>query len=249
MKSENPTAPPSRRLQYFLRPSFLLMLTFLAVLAIIFWKYGHTFIPILTNRDMLQAYVAKLGWFGPLFIVALIILQTVVAPIPGQAVYLGSGYIYGALWGGIWGSIGMLLGCVFAMWVARIFGRPIVQRIIGERQMKRWSGLTSGKNTMAWVLILLSPIGDAPFLLAGLSEASYTKIAFLTLITRIPQVFVASAVGAGAVGLTWWQMFLATLVLAIPIGIFMRYQVQIMAAFERRISHYSARSTRHKGNN
>lgn len=179
------------------------------------------------NADRAKTFFRNLGFWGPFLLILINIVQTVIAPIPGYAVYIGAGFIYGTLWGGIWGAVGMLLGGMTAMAVGRNLGRPVVQRIIGKATLERWEKVAHSDSTTVWALILLSPIGDSPFLLAGLSKVRYRTIFILTLIVRAPTTFAASAVGAGAVALTWWQLILIIGLVSVPFIIISRYQEAI----------------------
>ncbi|MEZ4662693.1 MAG: VTT domain-containing protein [Caldilineaceae bacterium] len=180
--------------------------------------YRQELSPVLQDPTAMQAFIAALGWWGPLALIALNILQIVIAPIPGYAVYLIAGYLYGAFWGGVWGSLGLLLGSMCAMFVARRLGRPLVERLIDSKTLKRWESTLHSDSWWVWGVLLLSPIGDAPFLLAGLSSIPYSKILVLTLVTRVPMAFAAAALGAGVLHLAVWQVPLIAFLLLIPLA-------------------------------
>ncbi len=189
-----------------------------------FWAEIRSFTQ---DTAALQLFADQLGWWGPPALIAINILQMVVAPIPGYAVYLVAGLLYGFLWGGIWSSIGLLAGSMLAMWLARHFGRPLVIRMIGRKQLERWEDLIHSDSTLVWGVILLSPIGDMPYYLAGLSHVRFRKIALLSVLTRVPQAFVTTALGAGAFQLQWWQLALLTAILVAPLVLFTYYRETI----------------------
>ncbi|MEZ4705894.1 MAG: VTT domain-containing protein [Caldilineaceae bacterium] len=173
---------------------------------------------MLQDVTAIRAYVAALGWWGPLALIAINILQIVIAPIPGYAVYLVAGYLYGVFWGGVWGSLGLVFGGMCAMYVARQVGRSLVERLLGHEILARWEATAHSDSWWVWGVLLLSPIGDAPFLLAGLSNVSYGRILLLILVTRVPAAFAAAAVGAGMLHLAAWQITGLGLLLAFPLG-------------------------------
>ncbi len=210
------------------------------VIGLVLYQKGSAIMQVLENRSALEAFVQSLGVWGPLALIASNVLQIVVAPIPGYAVYLVAGYLFGPLMGGIWGSIGMLVGALVAMLIGRKLGRPIVQSIIGEETLSRWEDVTRSDSTLVWGAILLSPIGDAPFLLAGLSRVSFSKILVLTVITRIPAAFVAAAVGSGVLHLSLGQIGLLVTALAIPLVILYRYQDRLLQHVEKFIQNRTA---------
>jgi uncharacterized membrane protein YdjX (TVP38/TMEM64 family) len=68
-----------------------------------------------SNEQQLQAWLDRLGPLGPLGVIGLNALQVVVAFIPGYAMMIAAGYLYGFPMGAVYGAIGMALGGVIAM--------------------------------------------------------------------------------------------------------------------------------------
>lgn len=204
----------------------------LGLIALALWKYD-TLHMLLVDHDELERLVVELGWLGPVALIGINIAQIIVAPVPGYGVYIVAGFLFGAWMGGVWGTLGLLLGGMIAMGIGRIFGRPLAQAIIGAKQLDRFESATFSDNTLVWAVILLSPIGDAPFIMAGLARVSFKKIFVLTVITRVPAAFLAAAIGAGAVALTWTQLSMLILVLLIPLLIVNHYLENITTWFER----------------
>ena len=67
---------------------------------------------------------------------------------------------------------------------------------------------------LPWFILLLGPVGDIPYFIAGLTHVPTWKILLIALVLRAPSVFVAAAVGAGVIVLppAWWLAFGAILV-------------------------------------
>lgn len=184
--------------------------------ALLFWQYGAVIREIISDRARFQAFVDEVGWFGPIVLILFNALQIIVAPVPGYVVQLAAGYLYGLWWGGLWSTLGLFTGSMAAMWLARTYGRPLVERVIGANRLHHWEDIIHSDSTFVWFILLLGPTGDAPYYLAGLSQVRFLHIALITLLIRVPSVFVAAAVGAGSVVLTWWQF---TLIL-VAVGLF-----------------------------
>ncbi|MBX3013468.1 MAG: TVP38/TMEM64 family protein [Caldilineaceae bacterium] len=187
------------------------------------------------DQQQLQAFVDQLGWFGPLALILLNALQIIVAPIPGYIIQAAAGFLYGPFWGGLWAALGQLLGSLAAMKLARLYGRPLVQSLIGAARLTKWEKVTHSESPLLWTVLLLGPTGDAPYHLAGLSRVSFVTILVISLCIRIPSVFVAAAVGAGAVTLPWWQFALLILALSAVIVVFLRYQTPLTAWFDQQV--------------
>lgn len=189
----------------------------------------------INDQQQLQAFVEHLGWTGPLVLILLNALQIIVAPIPGYIIQAAAGFLYGPLWGGIWASIGLFVGSMTAMKLARVYGRPLVEKLVGAGRLTQWEQVTHSDNPLLWTVLLLGPTGDLPFHLAGLSRVSFLTVVLITACIRMPSVFVAAAVGAGAVSLSWWQFTLLVVVLGGLILLFLRHQQPLTAWFEQQV--------------
>ncbi len=153
---------------------------------------------LFSDPERLRAALLDLGPWGPLALIALSAVQILLAPIPGYLVQIAGGYLYGAWLGGIYGVIGMLLGTAGAFLVARRFGVPLLERIVPRRLLDGWLRLRNLSSLTAWLVILLLPVGDFCYFLAGLTALSLPRMLFMTLLVRGPTVFVASFIGAQA---------------------------------------------------
>lgn len=196
----------------------------------------------INDQQQLQAFVDRLGWWGPLALILLNALQIIVAPVPGYIIQAAAGFLYGPLWGGIWAALGLFLGAMSAMKLARVYGRPLVQRLVGASRLSKWEQVTHSDSPLLWTVLLLGPTGDLPFHLAGLARVSFALIAVITFCIRMPSVFVAAAVGAGAVTLSWWQFTILVVTLALLIVVFLRYQQPLTAWFEQQVQRYLYRT-------
>lgn len=215
-----------RRYRYWLVVPAIL---FLAAAA---WRYAPTLRLLLIDPSAVEALVLELGWYGPLALVAINALQIVFAPIPGYVVQVAAGFLFGPLWGGIWGSLGMLVGATIAFWLARIFGRPLAEALVGRGRLDKWETTTHSTSTAVWFLLLLGPTGDVPYFLAGLSSVRYLKILLITVLLRVPAVFLAAAAGGRA--LPFWQVALIYAVLAAMAGLFLLNQGRLQHWMEKR---------------
>jgi len=199
------------------------------------WQQLQALWYAINDQAAIQRFVDQLGWLGPVALILLNALQIIVAPIPGYIIQAAAGFLYGPLWGGIWGSLGLFLGAMTAMGLARRFGRPLVQKLVGAGRLAKWERMTHSESPLVWMIFLLGPTGDLPYHLAGLSRVSFLTIATITLFIRVPSVFVAAAVGAGVVTLSWWQFALLIAALSLLILLFIRYQVQVTAWFDQQV--------------
>ena len=190
--------------------------------------FGPQLWQVVQDEAALEAWVISLGWWGPLALVALNAIQIVIAPIPGYVVQVAAGFLFGPIWGGVWANLGLLIGSSIAFWLARFYGRPLAGRLVGHERMAQWEHVTHSTSTLVWFVLLLGPIGDLPYFLAGVARVSFVKILVITLLVRVPSTFVVAAAGAGVMLLTWWQIVLVIGLLFAGLLLFLRYQTQIV---------------------
>ncbi len=221
----------SRSAQWFVASCVL-------VVGIALLLFGPQVWQLAQDVEALEAWVSSLGWLGPLALIALNAIQIVIAPIPGYVVQMAAGFLFGPFWGGVWASIGLLLGSAAAFWLARFYGRPLAGRLVGTQRMAQWEHVTHSTSTLVWVVLLLGPIGDLPYFLAGVARVSFIKIFVITLAIRVPSTFVIAAAGAGIVLLTWWQVALVMVALLALLILFLRYQEQIVRWSDRYVGKF-----------
>lgn len=208
------------------------ILVVVSLICLVAW-IGPQVWQIARDEAALQAAIAELGWLGPLALIAINVLQIVIAPIPGYVMQAAAGYLYGPFWGGLWGSIGLLAGAMLAMGLARTFGRPLVERFVGAERLEQWENATYSTNTLVWFILLAAPTGDLPYFLAGLAHVSYWKIFMLTLLVRVPFTFVVAAAGAGMWNVTGWQLAGGIIVLGALLVVFYTYRQRLVTLLDR----------------
>ena len=161
------------------------------------WEYRTVLIQTFKSRDAIQAWVSRWGKWGPAALIFLNALQIVVAPIPGYLVQVIAGFLFGFPAGGFYALVGMLTGGTVSMLLSRILGRPYVEFMIGKQRLEEWERKAHADSWILWVILMLGPVGDSPFFLAGLTRVPVYKILLITTFTRGPFVFLEAAVGAG----------------------------------------------------
>lgn len=221
-----------------------------AIIAYVIWDITTSgpFTSLLTDRDRLESLLENLGIFAPLGFIILQILQTVLAPIPGNAVGLLGGYLFGA-WSILWTLIGAGIGCWIVFYVSRRFGRGLVEKVVKKDALDKFDFLITGqkdykesKNEKApnravviFFLIFLIPglPDDIVCYIAGLTEIPIKTLMALVIIGRLPTVVVTSylgqGIGAGALG----PVFAIAAVIAVALALIYWKQDKILAFLKK----------------
>ena len=157
-----------------------------------------------SNSDEIRAYIIESGIWGPIILILIQIVQVIISPIPGMVTSLAAGAIYGVVWGFLLNVLGVFLGCMGAFYLARVFGTPLVIKIIGEKAYAKYSKLVSEKYTIGLFILFLLPFfpDDALCLLSGISGMDPAIFLLFVTIGRSPGLFVSTLVGSGVITLS-----------------------------------------------
>lgn len=238
-KQSSPSSPPrqKRRLNRWLWWSGL----GLAVIVLL-WFIGPSLLTweravmaFANSKQAIEQFVLWSGWLGPLVLILFHSLQIIVAPIPAYALFGAAGFLYGAFWGGIYATIGTFVGIIAVMVLTRRLGRPWAARMVGEDRLQRWSQMTANRSLILWGVLLLAPVGDIPYFLAGLAGLGILRILALTLLTRVPTIFLVTTAVSGTTGLGWAELATLLVVFLILFALLMRYQTVLLAWFDTQI--------------
>jgi len=212
-----------------LRQALVVAIVVAVVAALLVW--GEPFWSIFRDQDRLEVLVQEWGAWGPLVIILLQILQTIVAPVPGQVIGFVSGYLFGIWWGTLYCMFGMLVGSSLVVLLARRYGRPLVEQLANPDTLARmdgWVERSAGspqRTELILFLIFLLPFvpDDVACLLAGLTTLSIWRVLLLAAIGRFPGLLVPVLIGAGSVEVTAGQWAILMAVLILIALLFMRY--------------------------
>jgi uncharacterized membrane protein YdjX (TVP38/TMEM64 family) len=184
-----------------------------------------------SDLDAITSSIRGLGIWGPIVLCVLFILQTFIAFIPGQALMVASGYIYGFT-GGIfitWASL--VIGGQMAFWLARRYGRPFAEKWVSPATLDRWDKSAAGQGIAFYIVTLVMPFfpNDAMCYVAGLGHMSTRRFlvanafgrgiasvltvivgAFADQIPALIWVAVAGFVILGVIGWVYSRRYFAT---------------------------------------
>lgn len=113
------------KIQKGLRLSLLLLLGICALFLLKGWANGS-----FRSMDSLRQYIGSYGLFAPVILTMIQALQVVLPVLPGFLGCIVGAAMFGAA-GGFWiNYIGISAGSLAAFWLARQYGKPLVQRLV-----------------------------------------------------------------------------------------------------------------------
>src|SRR5262245_43208520 len=161
---------------------------------------GFFFLPVRQWFTQIEGYVQSLGSVGPLVVILAYIIFTVFF-IPGSAVTIGAGTLFGLKTGFLVVVIGANLGALCSFLLARTFLREKVTRWADGNPKFRSLDRAIGKHGFKMVLLTrLSPV--FPFVLLnyflGLTAVRTRAYVLANLIGMLPATFLFVYIGAAA---------------------------------------------------
>ena len=142
------------------------------------------------NNEAELDILLKQNYIAGMFIyIGAQILQVVISVIPGEAVQIAGGYIYGVAGGLLLSIVGIGIGTFLAFRLARFMGRDAVVAIFGESKMQQVEKYMNGRRgrTIVFALFLIPAMPkDMLCYVAGVSSMREKDFYLLSMIGRIP---------------------------------------------------------------
>ncbi|QAA31797.1 TVP38/TMEM64 family protein [Clostridium manihotivorum] len=169
------------------------------LIAIPIIKYLPDIIALTMSMEKFSSYIISLGSLGAIVFTSFQVLQTVIAPIPGEVIQVAGGYIYGATLGTIYSMIGLLLGGIIAFYFTRFIGANLIEKLL-QREKLSWLSkiMHSNKFDLVIFIIFLVPGLPKDFLIyvAGLTPIKPLKFFIILTISRFPWTLASVSIGS-----------------------------------------------------
>ncbi|MEX2206336.1 MAG: VTT domain-containing protein [Myxococcota bacterium] len=179
----------------------------------------HVYMDIEWKPESLRDYVAALGLYGPLVVVAIMTFRPFLG-LPMWVALILCGVLFGPWLGAAYGTIGTLLGGVLIFGIARSFGRDAVQSRIGGA-LRLFDDLLASRG-VPW-LALYAAVPVAPltpvFASAGVSRMRLSSFCAGIGIGIVPRASVFTFAGEAAVERSATSIGVAALLIVAAAGI------------------------------
>lgn len=152
----------------------------------------------LIGLERIRELIASAGPFAPLVYIAVKAVTYVVAPLSSGPIQLFSGILFGLIPGTIYTLTGEVLGGSINFLLARRFGRPVVERVVGAENLPRVDAfvdqIVDGKTLLYGRLFLFS-IYDFISYAVGFSHLQYRTYLIISIFAGAIPTFIASLLG------------------------------------------------------
>lgn len=180
----------------------ILMLALLGLFCVVVtWLIGVPLLRLVEEPEAFQKWMASIGILGRIVFVALVIIQVLVAFIPGEPIELAAGYAFGTWEGYFLAMLGIFIGSFLIFLFVRKFGIAFVELLFPKNKIQELSFLKNSKKVNTLALILMTIPGTPKDFLsyfAGLTRLKLGKWLLIVLISRTPSVLTSTITGAAA---------------------------------------------------
>ena len=151
------------------------------------------------SPETFRDYVSAHGFAGKLLMIGIVMLQVVVALIPGEPFELGAGFVFGWLEGAILCLIGTAAASALIYVAVRKWGMKLVELFFPREKIDHFLSLLSRKKKEILLFLLFLIPGtpkDLLVYLAGLTDIPLLRFLWITSLARIPSVVSSTITGS-----------------------------------------------------
>ncbi len=136
-----------------------------------------------SDKKLLIHFITEHRAYSAFIFIGLQALQVVAAPVPGEVTGFVGGIMFGTVWGVVYSTIGLTIGSWLAFVVARLAGRPLVEKVVNQETIKRYDYVMKHKGLFLAFLMFLIPGFPKDFLCYMLGLGHMAQMEFLLVST------------------------------------------------------------------
>ena len=152
--------------------------------------------------EVVKAFVASYGIYAAIVSFLLMVLQSIVAPLPAFLITFANANLFGWWKGAILSWSSAMVGASLCFCIARILGRDVVEKLTSKSGLKNIDEFFEKHGKMSILIARLLPFisFDIVSYAAGLTSMSFLSFFIATGIGQLPATIVYSIVGGMLTG-------------------------------------------------
>lgn len=143
---------------------------------------------LLTNPELLQLYLKRLGWTAPLGFILIQIIQVVIPVIPGGISSAIGIIFFGPMLGFVYNCVGLLIGSYIVFKLVKLYGKSFILKVTDEKTYDKYIGwLDQGRKFEIFFSIAILLPGfpdDLLCMIAGLTNMSMKKYMLINILCK-----------------------------------------------------------------
>ena len=169
------------------------------------------------------------------------VLQVVVFVIPGEAVQIASGFLFGTLGGALLSLVGIMIGSSINYAIGVLLGRPFVEALTrrsGHAHLLGFLRRRSARVGFYMLFVIPSIPKDILSYVAGAQPRIFRYLPFIlfSMVGRTPAIVGSAAIGASTATGNMWVAGTLVVIALVALIIGVRYRTRIVAWVHHRDS-------------
>lgn len=173
-----------------------------------------------------QTAVENAGVWAPLVLILAKASTIIIAPLSGSPLYPLAGALFGFWEGVLWLVIGDMIGGTVAFYLSRIFGRSIVEKMLGDAEEKFLARVLRMVGTVKGFLVArvcFAPMPEVVAYGAGLTRLNFVPFILIYVPIGLIPTMILAGLGSFLVADAWWVLpaVIGLGVIFVPLGAFL----------------------------
>ncbi len=149
------------------------------------------------DLEVIKAYILSFGVWAPLISFALMVFQSVMAPLPAFLITFANAALFGWLWGAALSWTSAMAGALLCFYIARFLGREVVEKLTSKMALESVDAFFEKHGVYAILIARLLPFisFDVVSYAAGLTSMRLSSFVIATGIGQLPATLVYSYAG------------------------------------------------------
>lgn len=195
----------------------------------------HQAVSVLAEADLnaVRNYIRSFGIWAPAVSALLMLLQSIIAPLPSFVLTLANGFLFGPLWGFLLSWSSSLVAAMICFTISRGLGRTWVERWASPQALTLIDDFFARYGPWTVLIARLLPFisFDLVSYAAGLTATSVRGFTFATAVGMLPATLLYTYLGHRATGSIRLIFLTLSLLLALA---------ALLAAFKPRLTRWVA---------
>ncbi len=151
----------------------------------------------LCDVDTIKGYILSFGIWAPLISFALMLFQSLIAPLPAFLITFANAAIFGWIFGALLSWASAMAGAALCFGIARYFGREVTEKLTSKMALGEVDRFFKqhGKYTILIARLLPFVSFDIVSYAAGLTSMSFRSFFWATGIGQLPATLIYSYAG------------------------------------------------------
>ena len=177
--------------------TLLLLIVFIGLSLYSYEQEGMVHSLLTNDQAQIQETIQNYGILAPLAFLIFVIIEVIIAPIPGGPIYIIAGILFHPLLGALIALIGNMIGAYIAFIIARFYGRNLVEKFITNKDLTTLDKFSKKHGALTLFLLRINPLTSTDLFsyLAGISKINLRKFLIATALGLTPLILLQSYLG------------------------------------------------------